>query len=481
MADELTPDICVIGAGPGGIAAATAAAAEGVPVILIEKNRTGGHNLASGTVPAKALLAAAAIHETLRTGPAFGVTGAPLQVDLGRVREHIEEATAAIARNVTPERLTALGVKVIAGNARFANPDLVVVDNTAIRARRIIIATGSVPAVPQIPGLETVDAMSLADGFDLARRPAHLIVLGADRYALEFAQAYSRLGIDTTVVDEGAAIPDVDPEMATILLDRLRAEGIRVRTGVKISEIARRRGGVRMLLTDPAEGEIAVDGSHIIIAAGRWPDVEGLGLAAGQIQWDKAGIVVDKGLRTTNRRVYAIGDVIAGAPLAARAELQAAAVVRSILYRVPFTDETANVPAVAFTDPGLASVGLDEPAARLLHRDVRIIRVPFAESDRAHIEREPAGMLKVITTTGGGRILGAAIVGRDAPELIAPWALAVANRLGLAAVAAYVPPYPARAALARRVAADHKPATRGSAGLTPAWRRRIITLFRKLG
>lgn len=480
MADELTPDICVIGAGPGGIAAATAAAAAGVPVILVEKNRTGGRNLASGTVPSKALLAAAAVHETLRIGPAFGVTGAPLQVDLGRVRAHIEEAIAGIARNVSPERLTALGIKVIAGSARFANPDLVVVDNTAIKARRVIIATGSVPSVPQIPGLETVDALTLSEGLDLARRPAHLIVLGANRYALEFAQAYARLGIDATVLDEGPAIPDVDPEMATILLDRLRAEGIRVRAGVKISEIARRRGGVRVLLEDPSEGEIVVDGSHILVASGRWPDVEGLGLAAAAIQWDNAGIVVDKGLRTTNRRVYAIGDAIAGAPLAGRAERQAAAVVRSILYRIPVSDEGANVPAVAFTDPGLASVGLDEAAARLHHRDIRIVRAPFAESERAHIEREPAGMLKVITTTGG-RILGAAIVGRDAAELIAPWALAVANRMSLAAMAAFVPPYPARSALVRRVAANQGPSAAGPAGLTPAWQRRIIALFRKLG
>jgi pyruvate/2-oxoglutarate dehydrogenase complex dihydrolipoamide dehydrogenase (E3) component len=450
-------------------------------VVLIEKSRTGGNNLAAGTIPSKALLAAAAIREAFRAGPGFGVTGAPIQVNLARVREHIEDATAAIARNVSAERLAALGVKVVAGGARFANPDLIVVGTTAIKPRRIVIATGSVPAVPQIPGLDTVDAMSLAEGFDLSRHPQHLIVLGANRYALEFAQAYSRLGIDTTVIDEAAALPDVDPEMATFVLDRLRAEGIRVRAGVKIAEVARRRGGVRVSLTDPQEGEVNIDGTHILVAAGRWPDVESLGLAAAGIQWDTAGIVVDKQLRTTNRRAYAIGDVIAGPPLAGRAEMQAAAVVRSILYRVPFRDDTANVPAVAFTDPGLASVGLDEAAARLHHRDIRIIRVPFVENERAHLEREPAGMLKVITATGGGRVLGAAIVGRDAAELIAPWALAVANHLGIGAMASYVPAYPSRSSLARRVASDHRPAATGLAGLTPAWRRRIISLFRKLG
>ncbi|HVY21265.1 MAG TPA: FAD-dependent oxidoreductase [Bauldia sp.] len=480
MADELTPDICVIGGGPGGIAAATAAAASGTSVVLVEKDRTGGHNLTSGTVPAKALVAAASVYESIRAGRAFGVTGAPLQVDFGRLRQHIEEAIAAVARNTSAERLTAQGVKVIAGSARFANPDLVAVDNTTIRARRVIIATGAIPAMPQIPGLDTVEAMTMVDGFALNRRPTHLIVLGANRYALEFAQAYARIGIDTTVIDEAPALPDVDPEMATVVLDRLRAEGIRVRAGIKIGEIARRRGGVRVTLTDAAEGEINVDGSHILVAAGRWPDVEGLGLAAAGIEWSTGGITVDRYLRTTNRRVYAIGDVIAGPPLAARAEIQAAGVVRAILYRVPVRDDTANVPAVAYTDPGLASVGLDEAAARLHHRDIRILRMPFAESDRAQMEREPAGMLKVIATAGGGRVLGAAMVGRNAAELIAPWSMAVANRLSLATMAAHVAPYPSRAALNTRVAAALNPAA-ARAGLTPAWQRSIITLFRKLG
>jgi pyruvate/2-oxoglutarate dehydrogenase complex dihydrolipoamide dehydrogenase (E3) component len=478
MAEELTPDICVIGAGPGGIAAASAAAAAGIPVVLVERAKPGGHNLATGAVPSKALLSAAAIHEAFRAGPAFGVTGAPIQVNLARVRAHIEETTAAVARNVSAERLTALGVKLIAGAARFANPDLVVVGDTQIKARRVIIASGSVPAMPQIPGLDTVEPLTLADGFELSRKPAHLIVLGANRYALEFAQAYARLGMDTTVLDEAPALPDVDPEMATVLLDRLRAEGIRVRAGVKISEVSRRRGGVRVLLADPSEGEVSVDGSHILVAAGRWPDVENLGLSAAGIQWDKQGIIVDRQLRTTNRRVHAIGDVIAGPPLAGRAEIQAAAVVRAILYRVPVRDDTANVPLVTWTDPGVASVGLDEAGARLHHRDIRVIRVPYAETDRAHIEREPAGVLKAITTAGGSRILGAAIVGRNAAELIEPWSLAVANRLGLSAMAAHLPPYPSRAMVNRALALAQPGPT---LGLTPAWRQRIIALFRKLG
>lgn len=480
MAEELTPDICVIGGGPGGIAAALAAANEGVSVVLIEKNRTGGNNLTSGTVPSKALLAAASVYEALRAGPGFGVTGAPLQVNLGKVREHIVEATEAIARNVSPQRLTAQGVKVIGGAARFANPELVVADTTTIRARNVILAVGSVPAVPNLPGLDSVDSMTLTQGFDLSRKPAHLLVLGANRYALEFAQACARLGIDATVIDEAPALPDDDPELAAIVVDGLRAEGTRVRAGVKVQTIARRRGGIRITIDDPQDGTINVDGSHLLVATGRMPDVEGLGLAAASIAHDLSGITVDDGLRTSNRRVFAIGDAVAGPALAVRAEQQGVAVVNAIVHRKRVRDDPTLVPAVAFTDPALASVGLIEAEARRRHRDIRILRFPFIENDRAHIERQPAGMIKVVTAAGG-RILGASIVGRDAAELIAPWSLVVANRLGVSAMHASMPPYPTRSAISHRVLEAFDEGGPGGQHLTPEWSRRIINFFRKFG
>ncbi|HEY5080780.1 MAG TPA: NAD(P)/FAD-dependent oxidoreductase [Bauldia sp.] len=485
MAEELSPDICVIGGGPGGIAAALAVAADGVSVVLIEKGRLGGANLTSGTVPSKALLAAAELHEALRAGPSLGVTGAPLQVNFGKLRDHILAATEAIARNVSPERLTAAGVRVVAGEARFANPDMVVVGETLIRARRFIVAVGSQPEVPSYPGFETIETMTFAEAFELARKPAHLLVLGAGRHTLELAQAYLRLGIDTTVIDEGAALPDDDPELAAIVLDRLRAEGVRVRTGVKIQAIARRRGGIRVTIADPendatVDAGVPVDGSHLLVATGRMPAVEGLGLAAAGIEGNASGIVVDGNLRTTNRRVYAVGDAVAGPALATRAEIQARAVVRTILYRLPARDTASAVPIVAFTDPALASVGLGEAEARRRHPDARILRFPFIENDRAHIERQPAGMIKVMAT-GGGRILGAAIVGRDAGELIALWSLAVAGGLSLAAMRAFVPPYPTRSAISARVASPDESSLLGASGLTPLWRKRIIDLLWKLG
>ncbi len=475
MAEELTADICVVGGGPAGIAVALAAAAEGVPVILAEKETMGGANLACGGVPLQALATAATVNESLRRGPAIGVTGAPLQVNFAKVREHMTAVAAALAANVAPERLTALGVKVVRGAARFATRDKIAVGDTTIRARRFVLAVGSLPAPPALPGLSEVETLSIGEVFDLARRPSHLLVLGGTPYGLALAQAMSRLGVDSTVIDEAPALAGEDPELAAILLDRLGADGVRVRAGVAVASIARRRGGIRIMVGDGEGGEVAVDGSHLVVATGRCPAVEGLGLEVAGVAHDANGIVVDRSLRTANRHVYAIGDAIAGEASVARAEHEAAQVARAILFRASIRADRAGVPRITPTDPALASVGLGEEAARKRHRTLRVLRFPFAENDRAQAERMPAGVLKVMTTAGG-RILGAAILGHGAEEQIALWSLAIANRLPLDAIRTLPMPYPSRTEVARRLALGA-----AGVGLTSSARRRIIGLLRKFG
>ncbi len=482
MAETLKPDICVIGGGAGGVAAALAAVAEGVPVVLVEKGPLGGSDLATGSIPSKSLLAAGEVAETLRRGPGVGVTGAPVQVNLGKVGEHLTAVGGAIAANVSAERLTALGVKVVQAAARFTARDTVEAGEVTIRARRFILAVGSLPVVPDIPGLDGVDYLARETAFDFGRKPAHLIVLGAGREGMELAQAYNRLGVDATVLDRGPALPDDDPELAAIVVDRLRAEGVRVRTGVDIVSFGRRRGGIRFTVGDPAGGEAAIDGSHLLVVAERKPNVADLNLGVANIRHDASGIVVDRTLRTGNRRVYAIGDVVAGQTHAARAHYQAGQVVRSILFRLPFRDDPVAPPLVTFTDPALACVGLGEADARRRYgAGVRVLRFPFVENDRAQIERLPAGMIKAVVAPGG-RILGAAIVGHDAGEMIALWSLALANRLSIGAMASFPAPYPTRAEISRRVAAGFgERAGGGGPGLTAGWRRRIIEFLRKFG
>ncbi len=475
MAEQLTPEICIVGGGPGGVTAALAAATAHVSVVLVEKAKMGGANLAYGAVPSQALMAAASVHEALRRGPALGVTGAPLQVNLTKVAEHVAAVSDAVAANVSPERLTALGVKVIGAAARFVDRETIAADETTIRARYFILAVGSVPVVSDVSGIAYVDAMTADRAFDLGRKINHLIVLGASHQGLELAQAYARLGIHTTILDSGPVLPDHDPELAEIVVDRLRAEGIRVRTGVSIQSVGRRRGGIRFTVNDPEAGEIAVDGSHLLAATGRAPAIDGLGLAAAGIAHDQHGINVDSALRTTNRRVYAVGDVVTGAARAARAAHQANAVVQRIVFGSRTRYDAAAVPLVTWSDPALAAVGLSETEARRRHGGVRVLRFPFAENDRAQAERAPEGIIKVVASRQG-RLLGAAIVGRDAGELIAPWSLAIANRLQVGAMQSLPVPYPSRSEIARRVAASF-----GQPGLTSRTQRRIIEILRKFG
>jgi pyruvate/2-oxoglutarate dehydrogenase complex dihydrolipoamide dehydrogenase (E3) component len=474
MAEMLTPDICVVGGGPAGIALALRAAREMVPLVLIEKGRLGGANLAYGSVPSKALIAAADHHDLLRRGPAFGVTGAPLQVNFSKVSDHIRSVGEAVEPHVSAERLVALGVRVIRAPARFLDRRTVIAGEFTVIARRFVIATGAVPTVPDIPGLGDIEYITPEKAFDITRKPGHLLVLGAGSHALEIAQAYSRLGVDTTIIDSNAALPDEDPELATLVLDRLRAEGVRIRDRVTISGVVRRRGGIRVTVVEAGE-ETAVDGSHLLVATGRSPNVADLGLAAAGVAFDGEGVNVDRVLRTTNRRVYAIGDVVAGPAVVARGEYQAERVLRAILYRLPKRDFVTDIPVVTFTDPGLARIGLSEAEARRRSEKVVVLRFPFVENDLAQAERMPVGFIKVIVSPRG-RVLGASIVGHDAGELIALWALAIANRLNIKTIARMVPPYPTRSAISKTIAE-----TFDEAGLTRQLPRRIIEFLRKFG
>jgi pyruvate/2-oxoglutarate dehydrogenase complex dihydrolipoamide dehydrogenase (E3) component len=475
MTEVLTPDICVIGAGSGGLSVAAAAAAFGVPVVLVEKAKMGGDCLNYGCVPSKALIAAARRAELARRSTPFGVTTMRPPIDFAKVHEHVHGVIAAIAPNDSKERLTGLGVRVIEGAARFKDRSTVVVgDEIEIKARRFVIATGSSPALPPIPGLAEAPHLTNETVFDLKQTPEHLIVIGGGPIGIELAQAFRRLGADVTVLEAARPLAKDDPECAAIVLDQLAREGVRIRFGVEIARIESVPPKVRAVLKT-ATGEETVEGTHLLVAAGRRANTDGLDLGAAGIKYEPRGIVVNRGLATSNRRVFAIGDVTGAHQFTHVANYHAGIVIRRALFRLAAKVEEDVIPWVTYSDPELAQVGLIEDVARQRYREIRVLRASLHDNDRAQAERETRGHIKVVTMANG-TILGATIVGAQAGELITTWTLAVQQQLNIRAMAELIVPYPTLAEVGKRAALGYF-----TPKLTQPLLRRIIPFLRRFG
>jgi len=475
MAETLTPDICVIGAGSAGLPVAAAAAAFGVSCVLIEQHKMGGDCLNTGCVPSKALLAAAKHAELARSAMPFGVTTQP-EVDFGRVHAHIQRVISAIAPNDSAERFTGLGVRAIKGHARFRDRRCVVVgEQYEIRARRFVIASGSTAAVPPIPGIDGGPYLTNETVFTLTERPRHLIVIGAGPIGLELAQGFRRLGSEVTVLEAAQPLAKDDPEAAAVVLAQLARDGVTVQSGIKVTRVGHSPGSVTVTY-GAQDSEETVEGSHLLIAAGRKPTVDGLDLDAAGIRYDQAGIRVNRKLKTSNRRAYAIGDCAAGQlQFTHAANYHAGLVIRNALFRLPAPVSNDRVPWVTYTDPELAQAGLTEAEARKRKIKIRILRWPYHDNDRAQAERETHGHIKVITNRQG-KILGATIVGAQAGELIATWVLALSQGLNVRALTGIVLPYPTLSEIGKRVAIDFF-----TPKLTSPWLRRIIAFMRIFG
>jgi pyruvate/2-oxoglutarate dehydrogenase complex dihydrolipoamide dehydrogenase (E3) component len=475
MAETLAPDICVIGGGPGGLSVAAAAAAFGVPTVLIERGEMGGDCLNTGCVPSKALLAAAKRAEAIRSAGILGLDVQNVTVNFAKVHNRVRAVVAAVAPTDSIERFTGLGVRVIHDHAKFKNRNTVMAGNVEIRARRFVIATGSTAAVPSIPGLDSGPFLTNENIFDLKERPEHLIIIGAGPVGLEMAQAFRRLGSSVTVLEAVRPLANDDPECVAVLLDCLEREGVVIRSGLNVIGIA--HAGATVTATVEAGGaEQTITGSHLLIATGRKPTIDGLDLNAAGIRYDRAGIVVNRKLKTSNRRVYAIGDCAAGhPPLTHAANYHAGLVIRNALFRLPVRVNNSVVPWATFTEPELAHTGLTEAQARARRIKIRIARWPYNDNDRAQTEGDTRGHIKVITTRKG-RIVGATIVGAQAGELIAMWTLAIAHGLNIRAVTDIVLPYPTLSELGKRAAIDFF-----TPSLTSPWVRRIIAWMRIFG
>lgn len=486
MSEILTPDVCVIGAGSGGLSVAAGASQMGASVVLVERDRMGGDCLNFGCVPSKALIAAAHAAHAAREGGRFGVrVGAP-SVDGAAVFKRVHDVIAAIAPNDSVERFEGLGVKVIKAHARFTGPDCVRAGDVEVRARRFVVATGSSPMVPPIPGLDARDCARGAHDvpyltnesvFDLDAVPERLIVLGGGPIGIELAQAFRRLGAGVAVIEMQTILGRDDPELADVVRRQLAREGIELFEKAPAERVERttRNGGDGVAVAVGGAAPTRVEGSHILVAVGRRPNVKDLDLDLAGVSVEPTGIVVDARLRTTNRRVFAIGDAAGGLQFTHVAGFHAGIVIRNILFRLPARADRAAIPRVTYTDPELAQVGLTEAEAAARHGGVRILRWPMHDNDRAQAEGATEGLVKAVVGRRG-KILGAGIAAAHAGELIQPWTLAIQNGLGIGAMASVVAPYPTLGEASKRAAGSYYTAT-----LFGERTKAIVRLLARLG
>ncbi len=457
MAHVIETDICVIGGGSGGLSVAAGASQMGARTVLIEKGLMGGDCLNYGCVPSKALLAAGHAAHAQAVSDAFGVASVEPSVDWVKVRDHVRGVIAAIAPHDSVERFEGLGVTVIQEHGRFTGPRQVQAGDTTINAKYVVVATGSSAFVPPIDGLDGVPYWTNETIFEHADPVDHLIVVGGGPIGMEMAQAHRRLGAKVTVIEMLRAFGKDDPEAADLVLSRLRGEGIDIREGTALKSVAKTgSGGVAATVEKDGQGE-TIEGSHLLIAVGRRANVDGLDLDRAGIAHDRLGITVDAHLKTTNRRVFAIGDVAGGYQFTHMAGYDAGIVIRQALFKMFWAKvDHSAVPWVTYTDPELAHVGMTEKDAdeKLGRGNFQLLRWSFAENDRAQAERQTDGLVKAIVDRKG-RAVGCTITGAHAGELILPWVMAVQQKQKMGQLAGLIAPYPTLSEVTKRTAGSY--------------------------
>lgn len=454
MVELVKADLCVIGAGAGGLSVAAGAAQMGASVVLFEGGQMGGDCLNHGCVPSKALLAAGKVMSRQRGDTKYGITSEPGKVDFDAVKAHVQGVIDGIAPMDSVERFEGFGVRVIEASARFTGSRTVEGGGVQVTARRIIVATGSTPLVPPVPGLAEGPYLTNETIFGLDAFPEHLLVMGGGPIGIELAQAFRNLGASVTVVEMAKIMAKDDSELVDLLRQRLARDGVEIHEGTQVKHVAYPDSGGVIVTVAEGDAEREIQASHILVAAGRQATMAGLDLENAGIASTPKGITVDSGLRTSNRRVYAVGDVAGPYQFTHMAGYHAGIVIRSALFRMPAKVDYSAVPWVTYCDPELASVGLSESEARARHGEVQVLRWPFAENDRAQAERDTEGLVKVIITPKG-KILGAAILGAHAGELIQIWCLAIQQKLKIGAVAGVILPYPTLGEANKRAAGSY--------------------------
>ncbi|MEM9331289.1 MAG: FAD-dependent oxidoreductase [Pseudomonadota bacterium] len=475
MSKILTPDICVIGAGSGGLSVAAAAAAFGVDVVLVEKGKMGGDCLNYGCVPSKATIAAGKLAQSMREADKFGIKPVAPEIDFKKLHDHIHGVIAAIEPNDSVERFTGLGVHVIQAMGVFADEQTLIAGDHQIQARRFVLATGSSAFVPPIPGLDTVPYLTNETLFENKKRIDHLIVIGGGPIGIEMAQAHRRLGAKVSVLEAQKVLGPADPELAEVIIKRLNEEGVDILEGAKVTEVSKGAKNSIKVAYEKDGQSISLSGSHLLVATGRAVNVEGIGLDVAGVDFDRRGVKTSPDLRTTNKRIYAIGDAAGGLQFTHVAGYHAGLVLRGLLFRKKAVPNNEIMPWVTFTDPELGNVGLTEKEAREKYGDIQVLKWPYFENDRAQAERKTEGLIKMIATKRG-KIIGVGIAGANAGEMINMWSFAITNKMKLGHVIGYVSPYPTMTEIGKRAALlSYAPLAK------KPFIRKLIAFLRKFG
>jgi len=435
----------------------------------------GGDCLNTGCVPSKALLAAGKRAQMHRKDDIKGIAPHEPDIDFAAVKDHVFDTIKTIEPNDSPERFRSLGINVILEAGRFTGPDTVQAGEHIIKARYFVIATGSRAVVPPIPGLDKSKVFTNETIFGLRQKPDHLLVIGGGPIGIEMAQAHRRLGCKVSVFDMASILPRDDQSNVEVVRQALVKEGIDLHERVSIKEVKHVDNTVTLVIEK--DGMVQeITGSHLLVAAGRAPNTDGLDLEIAGVKFEKRGITVDEHLKTSNPKIFAIGDVSGGPQFTHVAGYHAGIIIRQICFKMLWAKvDYKALPWVTYTDPELAQVGLTEDEARKTHGDdIKVAEWHFGENDRAIAERTSKGQIRVVTNKKG-LILGASIVGTSAGELIGLWALAITNGMKIGAVTGMIAPYPTLGEISKRAA---------GAWYTPSLfsdkTRRIVGLLQKL-
>lgn len=452
MNTELHCDIAIIGGGVGGLSVAAVASQLGLKVVLAEANKMGGDCLNTGCVPSKALIAAARSAHGFLTSSVFGIEPATPTIHFAKVMEHVAGVINTIAHHDSVERFTQLGVHVIEAKAKFIDVKTIEAGGVKIKARQFIIATGSSPTIPPIPGLDSVSYLTNESIFSLREKPSHLIIIGGGPIGCELAQAFSFLGIKVSLLEAYTIMPHDEPELVEILRNNLIYSGISLLEHCQVKKIVKTDVGIECEIQDKSSVK-TINGSHLLIATGRSANVEDLNLDQANITYTKKGINVNDRLNTSNKRVYAIGDVTGGYQFTHIANYHAGIVIRNCIFKLWAKVDYSTLPWVTYTSPELAHTGLTEAEARKKFSDIRVLLLPFTSNDRAQTEHQTQGKIKIIVTSKG-KILGCSILGEHAGELILPWIMLIKNKQSLRALTELIVPYPTLSEISKRIASE---------------------------